>query len=574
MSRFRTEFDRIGGPGAVTWWAFFISLADRLITVSVQPVNTPAPVSARIIATIVAQLAMFVPLVLLRFTLLKDPLRPRPWVALLGFSIGDVIRALVVDRLLHELGGIPLYPGLRVFSGFLPTIIPLLITAYVVNTLRERRAQLADLLEVRDRLTAAQDKAASAIQQRNEDLVARVRSVMDRELAALSVAQAAGAVEQLQRTASEVVRPLSHELATSFSAKEEPPAPDRPVRLGWRQVVGDASLNRPLAPVITTILIMGIWIPSATVLAGARWALIISLPILYLSLVGANALLRRVLPRLNPFGRVLTVAVACVAVALLMGGAVRLMVGDWSSATSITFAVIFYVFVMTQGMALVNGVLASRAALVADTTEANDQLRMQVVRTRQLEWFHQRALARALHGPVQSAVTAAALRLAGESQKGALPPDLVEGVRTDLVDVLDVLNAPQSEVVQLDESISRIVTTWDGLCEVRARVEDSAAVEIAADLVTRACIIDILTDAVSNAVRHGQATTVSVLLTCEDGTFTIDVEDNGARSSSGESSGLGSALLDECAFSWALAETGAGHRLHVVLPSVPMLVTV
>lgn len=573
MSRFRAVLDRLGGPGAVTWWAFAISLADRLIGVSVQPINTQAPPSARIAATFIAQLAMFAPLVLLRFTLLRDPLRPRPWIALLGFSVADVIRALVFDRMLHEIAGIPLYPALRVFSGFLPTIIPLLITAYVVNTLRERRIELAALLIARDRLTQSRNTAESAIQQRNEDLVATVRTVMDRELESLSQEQGAAAIDRLQRTASDVVRPLSHELATSFESQEGAAPTFRPVRLGWRQVVGDASLDRPLAPAITTALITAVWVPTAIVLAGARLALIVSLPLLFVLMCLANALLRRLLPSLQPVGRLAAVAGSCLAISIAVGGAIRIMVGDWPSGPAITFAGMYYLLVATTGTALIYGVLASRVALLADTARANDELQAQVLRTRQIQWFHQRALARALHGPVQSAVTASALRLAKESQEGTISPALVESVRSDLVSALDVLNAPESEVASIDQSISRIVTTWDGVCEVRASIDDAANTLIADDLVTRACVIDILTDAVSNAVRHGKAEAVSIRISSPLDVLVIDVQDNGTAVAEGLSTGLGSALLDECALTWSLTRRDDGHLLHAVLPLVPTLAT-
>jgi hypothetical protein len=569
VSRFRRVLDRLGGPGAVTWWAFFISLVDRLITVSVQPVNTTVPFGTRIAITVIAQVVMFVPLVILRFTLLKDPARPRPWVALAGLALAAVVRGVVVDQLFHAWGGLPLYPELRILSGFLPTIIPLLITAYVVNTLRERRQQLAALLEIRDRLTASRNQAEEEIQQRNEDLVVRVRTVMDRELAELSAEQAVGAVEQLQRTASEVVRPLSHELATSFASQEAPAPAIRPIRLGWRQVVGDASLDRPLAPLITTLLIVGIFIPAAIAIPRARLAVILSLPILFLTLIAANALLRRLLPRMNSLGRLVTVGSACLATALITGGFVRLLVGDWSSASAITTAAVFYVLIMSIGMALINGVLASRKALVADTALANEEVRAQVLRTRQLQWFHQRALARALHGPVQSAVTASALRLATELQNGPISADLVDSIRTDLVQVLDVLHAPQHDVAPFDDGIARIVMTWEGLCEVHIRVEDDVAGVIFDDPVTRACIIDILTDGVSNAVRHGKASSVTVSISNVAETVVIDVEDNGQVPLIGPGRGLGSALLDECALTWSLTDTGSGHVLRAVLPVIP-----
>lgn len=565
MSRFRIDFDRLGGPGAVTWWAFGISLLDRLITVSVQPVNAAAPASARIVATILAQLIMFAPLVLLRFTLLKDPLRPRPWVALAGFAFVDVLRGIAVDWLLHELGGLPLMPGLRVFSGFLPTIIPLLVTAYVVNTFRERSAQLAALQAVRGQLEHAKAEAESMVQSRNEDLVGRVRSVMESELAALSTEQPAGVVARLQRTASEVVRPLSHELASSFAVREGASPPDRPIRASWREVLGTPALDRPLNPSASTLLLSGVWIPAAVTFAPVRWTFVVTLPLIALCLTALNPALGRVLPRLRPLARVALVLGTCLAVGVAIGVIVRVTAGDWSSATSLSIAAGFYVAGVSAGMALVNGALGARAAVLSETASVVEELRRQVLRTRQLTWFHQRGLARALHGPVQSAVTAAALRLDEASRRDAIAPELVESVREDLMRTLDVLADPDPSITSIDAGLARIVGTWDGVCAVASSVDDGAHDVLTKDAVTRASVLDIVTDATSNAVRHGHATNVSIALTCESTTIVLDVHDDGSAPIQATRSGLGTTLLDDCALAWSLTQNGVGHRLHVVL---------
>ena len=550
----------------MTWWAFGISLADRLLTVSVQPINASAPVSARILATVLAQLVMFAPLVVLRFTLLKDPMRPRPWVALAGFAVASVVRGLSVDYFLHYFGGLPLMPELRVFSGFLPTIIPLIVTAYVVNSLRERRRDLEVLLEIGERLERAGQEASAAVQQRNDELVDRVRSVLDTEIAAASAAQPTDVVTQLQRTATDVIRPLSHELATSFAAQEAPQVSVGPSRVGWRDVVGDASLKRPLMPGLTVLLLSGVWIPTAVVLAPIRWSLIGSLVLIYGLLVGANAVLRRLLPRRRPIGRLFAVFVACVVAGLVTGVGLRIVTEQSRSSTSVAVAAIFFVILVSMSMAIVNGVLTARSAVLAQTAASIDELRLQVLRTHQLQWFHQRALARALHGPVQSAVTAAALRLADAQLSGTPRRGLVDGVHADLVRVLDVLSAPEGEVLPLEASLARVVGMWEGLCDISARVDPVAAGIIDGDAVSRALVIDIITDATANAIRHGRAGSVSIRVSWLGGIVRLAVTDDGSPSATPGLQGLGSALLNDCAQEWVLTDTGAGHELIVVLP--------
>lgn len=567
MSRYTVILQRLGGPGAVTWWAFFISLADRLLTVSVQPINLAAPLWVRLWVTVVAQMVMFAPLVLLRFTLLKDPLRPRPWVALAGFALGDVLRALALDQLLHIFGGTELAPALRVFSGFLPTIIPLLVTAYLVNTFRERRLELAALLDVREQLERSRASAEATVQTSNDELVGRVRSVMEAELAALSSQQPGAVVAQLQRTASDVVRPLSHELATSFAARDGAEVESPPVKVGWRQVLGDVALARPLNPVATMVLLSGVWISAGAVFVPVRLAFVVTLPLAILLLVLGNAVLPRLLRALPPLARIGLVLAFCVATGAISGFVMRVLAGTWSSAALLGVAAAMYIAAYSFGMALVNGALAASTAVVEETAVAVGELRRQVVRTRQLRWFHQRGLARALHGPVQSAVTAAALRLDEASRTDAITPAVIDSVRVDLLRTLDVLADRGAFITSYDDGIARIVGTWDGVCSVSSHVDGVAESLLVNDAVTRACVLDIVTDATSNAVRHGHASGVSLSVTMQDHDLVIDVRDDGHAPVNSSGSGLGTSLLDDCALSWKLSKDAAGHCLHVVMPA-------
>lgn len=565
MSRFNAAFQRLGGPGAVTWWAFWISLVDRLLVVSIQPANLPASLGDRIAATVLAQLVMFAPLVVLRFTLLRDPLRPRPWVALAGFAVASVFRALAVDQFLVYFSGLPALPALRVFSGFIPTMIPLIVTAYVVNTLRERHRELTVLLEAQERLTQAREQAESAVTQRNDDLVRKVVSVLDAELAALSEKQPAEAVAQLQRTATDVVRPLSHELATTFAEYEGSRADGAARRVGWREVLANAISERPIPVGITTLLLAGVFVSAAVVFVPVRWVLLGCLVMIAVLLGLSNAVMRRILPRRGLVVQGGLVLAACLLTSVSVGLTLVFGSGEWPSPVALGASAATYVFGVSMGMAIVNGVLAARATVLTETAAAVEELQAQTLRTRQLQWFHQRSLARAVHGPVQSAVTAAALRLADAAHDGESDPDLVESVRTDLMDVMDVLRSPQGEVMDLDASLERVVGMWEGVCEVSATVEAESAGLVAADVVVRACVIDIVTDAVSNAVRHAKARVVAITVTAESDSVRITVRDDGALNPAPGREGLGTALLNECAQSWALTPTDSGHVLTAVL---------
>lgn len=566
MSRFSTQFQRIGGPGAVTWWAFWISLADRLVTVSVQPLNTTVPFQTRVFITVVAQLAMFAPLVLLRFTVLNDVLRPRPWVALAGFAFADILRGLVIDQLFHQLAGLPLRPDLRVASGFLPTLVPLIVVAYVVNTLNERRRDLTALLEVRGQLERSRAEAESSVLLQNDELVQRVRTVMQAQLTELSSERPAEVIAQLQRTANDVVRPLSHELANSLTEREDPAQVMAPISVGWRQVLGDSAITRPLQPIATTVTLSAVWISAAIAIPFTRVAILISLPLILVLLSIGNVILRRVLPSVGSIGQFAFILGACLSAGLVIALFVRVTLRGNDGAVAVATSCVFFVTVIGTAMSLIGGALAARTAMLEETANSIEDLRHQVVRTRQLRWFHQRGLSRALHGPVQTAVTAAALRLQGSLQEAPISPAVVDSVRGELLQVLDVLHTPDDDVMSIDESVARIVGTWDGLCQVNVSIVDAGHDVLSNDIVIRALAADILTEAVSNAVRHGKASNVDVDVTLHDGLVHVFVRDNGASTPLSMESGLGSQLLDECTLDWSFDTTSTGHALRVVAP--------
>lgn len=555
---------RVGGPGAVTWWAFWISLADRLVTVSVQPINASVPLYLQVVITLLSQLVLFAPLVLLRFTLLRDPAKPRPFVALAGFAVATALRVLVVDELFHQLAGLPQVLYLRI-GGFLPTLIPLVLTAYVVNTLTERRREVAALLGALDQLATARNNAEESLWAANDELVRHVRAVMEAELAALSTSRRDDAVARLQQTASDVIRPISHELAASLRSQMPTTMPRPTADVGWRDAISGIAPDRPLRPWTTTFLLFLIWGSGAAVLPAVRLPILGSLPVILVLLMLANVALQPVMRRANSIVRASGIVVAAVVTSVAASSLLRSWIGDWSSAGALQFAMAFYMIFVIVSVAVVSAILDARADVIAVTVASIGELEMQIARIWQLHWYQQRSLARALHGTVQSAVIAAALRIADEPR--SLTPELIESVRDDLLAVLDVLNAPDSAVVSLDDGMARIVWTWVDVCEVTTFVDLDARALIGTDASLRACVLDIATEAVSNAVRHGRARVMSISITAGDRTIVIDVADDGPQTLGTLTPGIGSALLDECALAWSLAQTGTGHTLHAVLPT-------
>jgi signal transduction histidine kinase len=91
-----------------------------------------------------------------------------------------------------------------------------------------------------------------------------------------------------------------------------------------------------------------------------------------------------------------------------------------------------------------------------------------------------------------------------------------------------------------------------------------------ADPIAETCVADALNEAVSNAVRHGGADRVDVLinyqLSTTDGTVHMRVEDNGPALIDRTKKGLGSQILDETSVAWSLDQLDEGHILNAEFP--------
>jgi hypothetical protein len=145
------------------WPAFWATLVANLVGHFGGGGQVDAPTWARLLALLTSQVVMFMPLVALRLTLLRDPEHPRPWVALAGFAITPVVRTAVLVGMLVVVGGLEQPQWLqRTLSAFPSQFLVLLVTAVVVGSLREQARTLQRLRQVQQDLARTPGPGATA----------------------------------------------------------------------------------------------------------------------------------------------------------------------------------------------------------------------------------------------------------------------------------------------------------------------------------------------------------------------------------------------------------------------------
>ena len=567
MSGWRQAFRRIGGPDAVTWPAFWATLIANLIGHFATGGAVAAPLWVRLLAVLVGQLAMFAPLVLLRLTLLRDPAHPHPWAALAGFAIAPLVRSAALVWVLVTVGGIqdPQWVP-RALGAFTNLFLVLLISAIVVSALREHTRTLEQLMAVQRDLALTRAQVQGQVETRNEEALARVKATLEREIAGLETGP--DAVGSLQRLATDVVRPMSHELARSVpSWRPEPEL--AAARVARAEVVRDLGQHGPFLPIVTAALMTFVsLVPSQTFLATARLQVIAASSLGVASMLWlANRALDRLLPRRTAVGSLLLVVLAAALAGLIPASIAGLALGGHAG---VALAIGGGIFV--AGLALlaatIRAVLTQQQRTEVELRLSTEQLRASLVRLHQVEWFQRKALSRALHGPVQSAATAAALRLDAAVRSGTASPQLVDEVRRTLLREVDVLDGAAQPPLPVDQLADRLAGTWAGVCTVQLACDDAGFRVLAGDAVLRSTVHEIMTEAVSNAVRHGRAQEVGITVAMgSDGAerLTLVVDDDG-RGEIGASSGLGTQILDQCALHWSLEQRADGRRLRALLP--------
>jgi hypothetical protein len=124
-----------------------------------------------------------------------------------------------------------------------------------------------------------------------------------------------------------------------------------------------------------------------------------------------------------------------------------------------------------------------------------------------------------LHGVVQPALTAAAMRdTSSEGNKDQVRAQILE----DLQRALDSFTKPWPKGQVLDFSVTEIQSTWAGICNIQIDVDDAVVLETTKDETSKQIINEVMKEIVSNAVRHGNASNITIKLFL-DGLGNIEV---------------------------------------------------
>ena len=376
----------------------------------------------------------------------------------------------------------------------------------------------------------------------------------------------------MQNTVEDVVRPLSHDLARQTPVLESQPDGLPSPRIDWSAVASDATTGRPLPAVavaLTMIVIGATWTFTVFPVPAAATVLVSGFVVIWLLCMASNEILQRISDSFGPLGRSLVMTLLLVATGLITGFAATITLPPDTQVRTVAASDAILIPILGWLLAGAKAAQNQQHRLEEAMVEVNKTIAWEVARAGETQWQQRRALSRALHGPVQSAIGGAAVRLDLALQSGEPTEMLIDELRQRVVDAIDLLGAQQPDV-DLAAAISQLQAVYQGACEIELHAKVPAMRRLAADSTCSTASTDLISEAVWNAIRHGKARHVLIDVTpTTPATIRITVQDDGATDETDHDArtGLGTQMLEEVTLEWSRTYTSSGTTLVALLPT-------
>ena len=419
----------------------------------------------------------------------------------------------------------------------------------VLAGLESEKAVLDELRGgIRERIKVQQETLLATVQQALAPVLKKVKDFGAGSEPAMVIAELKEAVDQ-------VVRPLSRDVGSAnFDGLAEGLAGSQQ---DYTQAVAKAKRTWPKSVSLGAMLMPGI----TAIVAAISTFTPISLGIekgssaLFASLVLATfayLVLKAAQQGLNALWLPLWLAgVASALVYLVLALLTKLVLpvaNFYANETAI--GQYFLVLLIAGSFAFMQQVLRTqRLAAEQQLKEVIENLAILNSQLRQEVWLNRRRIASVLHGPVQAALYASAMRLA---QSQVYDKTLIEVVQRDIENALLKLEEG-SDGESFRDVANQIASLWAGSCNIDVEISADAEERISANRVAETCVTEVVREAISNAVKHGEATNAKIKISLEKSRLLrVVIENDGIPARQGAKTGFGSDFLDEVAYDWSL----------------------
>lgn len=483
------------------------------------------------------------------------------WFVVTGSLALGALRTFVTTSMQIEAGldaGIS-WP-LQLLTGALFELVMVGVWANVNGAFRDHQKVVRQLSETKNSILGYRENAVELLAEEQEKLQSLTRESLLPQIkliedaineGGLELSSRWGVAHELKGLIYNQVRPLSESLRQSAKLLVQP-IPKSPGQLS--SVVSIPSrfrITNSIFPVVNTLTMLLSFLASPLWLLDDSWVLIsgfMALP--YFGILYGLKKLTANWPSLRAWVSVPLLFVFSMLPVLPAYTFAVLFYPSISQAALYGYTTAFVSMIVFISLALLDSFdFGSRNYRLA-LEEENRQLAVEMTLFEQQLWAARRNCSLVIHGTVQASLTAALTRLnAPDADKKTL--DLA---KKDLERAIAALSNPPTTELKFSSAMKELAETWQGVCEVSIEISAEIKKIIAKDARLSMCMNEIFKEAISNAVRHGDARRAEISMKVEgSGLIEVRVDNDGNPPAARGRKGLGSALLDELTLDWQLS---------------------
>ncbi|MDH6536880.1 hypothetical protein [Aurantimicrobium minutum] len=501
------------------------------------------------------------------------------WSLLIGLSIlFPVIIRIVADEIFH-LGNFQ--PGFfRYFTTGMIWLLGTLIFAVVVNETRDFRKELGNLRSQLATAHGLQKVEQSTLEELRLELLSNVKTTLEKAFEKLvpkmSQSDASG---QLHKLLDDVVRPLASTLSSRDVEFSDGQGADvKKLRVSVKEVANRLTDTNPFeykwAPVLVALptLSMKTWVVPFPI---ALLSFFCSVAFLFVALYVSHYFFSRYLNKSTRRLSLLIMVTTFFAIGLLDTLIAGIIVGLDPSSVGLLIAITEFGALML--LALLRAIPRERQRLLKELDAALSHVEWMNTRRGQLIWVEQQRFARLVHGDIQANILATILDLSLKVKNGQLSQDQITQLQVKCEAALD---HPEKRI-SLTAFLHSLAKLWSASVVISTDISKKVKAQIEADPVAQEAVIEIIREALNNAVKYSHSTSITISIeiqnpTAKENSFPFsllhiqvvsDVKSaSTALSDFGGKPGQGTALFDQLSKKWKLHLDGDSSRLVAYVP--------
>jgi len=439
------------------------------------------------------------------------------------YALTELIRISTVFAFIDEQNTTSDY-GLefRVAGSLTTGLLFLGASATVFNDSADYRSTFAIRSNRLSLAEAALGQVEADIGQTRAQIVSKVRGTLNTELSrALLLSKSSGSTagalaDELFRVSDGVIRSLSNELLRVVSPEQAVEKKAVSAKVPIRELINFATRAEPFQPLQIAVVSALFTAPTLLLLNAP---LLFTVWVFFITAVFAlSAFGQRVFaPRLPEMPVALRILLITVLTAPPLAGYVSFAIVPSISGLVLTSELIGYTFILGAfigwALAIAGGLRSAREQILEELSQLDRQLNWLNKRANCQLWLDQKRLALILHNTVQGNLLAAAMKLKKAMEAG---PEATETAMLEVKRLLASsleLESGLSRSRTLAEITAELNNTWAPLIEINMHCQPELAALVSSDPVALEIVAEVMSEFVTNSLKHGRATLADAELT-------------------------------------------------------------